>query len=1031
MTTGATGQLGLALPVQGELSGTWGDTVNNGITQYTNIAIAGTLTLTNDGAVTLANTTGDASASNITSTLTGAGTVTAQFAIVKVTGTLTVAKVVTAPSYSKTYTVVNAATGGIVTFKASGQTGVSIAVGETAFVYYNGTDYVKIVGTATAGAAGGSTTQVQYNNGGVLAGITGATTNGTALTLVAPNLGSPASVGTMPAFTLGGTVSGGGNQINNVIIGTSTPLAGSFTTLTATKGSAGLVAYFLSGNAAQSPYISIGRAAEDVRIQIAAATNDLFTGTVAGDYATNSNASIWFGTGGNPITKISSTGLAVTGAISATTAIGTTSGGTGLTSFTSGGVVYASSSSALATGSVLNFDGSNLSLVEANGSGAKSILMQGGATGGDYGIISVANGSTIRGRIVADASSDVFRFDTAGGASTAYTWLIGASYSEGMRLTTTGLGIGTSSPAYKLHISSTAATGAITMFSTGTTTAYNLGQFTNTGGSFYYGLDNSAGTTFTGSTAYASLIGTGNSTNLHLITSNTVRATIDSSGNVGIGTSSPNAPLTFASSTGRKIGFYQATQGYSIGVEASNFKFVTDSSAVFTWANGSTYSTATEYMRLDSSGNLGLGTSSPQAKVHSTGAILSSGALVALSASNIFIDQATSAISRIGLVGANTSTYGTLKISQYSSDGSLGRDAITLDSSGNLGLGVTPSAWDSTYKVLQISSRSSFYGASGETNINNNGYYNGGWKYVTTGGAGIYSLDANSHKFYVAPSGTAGTAISFTQAMTLDASGRLGVGITSPSYKLNTQVAPATAAYDGIDLTDGSYTVVGLYKTGATYSYGMVGAGQSWIYSNRGDLNIMSDTNGGAIKFATGGGTERARIDSSGNLLVGTTSANPTVVGARVIASATIPVISVAISATSNNYLLYNTTAGAYRFFVSDAGQINATSITISAISDQRLKENVRDIDTGLNSIMALKPRRFDWKEGKGQDKKNVAGFIAQEFEDVFPECVSTSIAGEDGIEYKNINHETLIPTLVKAIQELKTEFDAYKASHP
>jgi hypothetical protein len=193
MATGATGQLGLALPVQGELSGTWGDTVNNGITQYTNIAIAATLTLTGDGAVTLANTTGDASASNITSTLTGAGTVTAQFAIVRVTGTLTTAKVVTAPSYSKTYTVVNAATGGIVTFKASGQTGVSVAVGETAFVYFNGTDYVKVVGTATAGAAGGSTTQVQYNNAGVLAGITGATTNGTALTLVAPVLGTPAS----------------------------------------------------------------------------------------------------------------------------------------------------------------------------------------------------------------------------------------------------------------------------------------------------------------------------------------------------------------------------------------------------------------------------------------------------------------------------------------------------------------------------------------------------------------------------------------------------------------------------------------------------------------------------------------------------------------------------------------------------------------------------------------------------------------------------------------------------------------------
>ena len=140
MTTGATGQLGLALPVQGELSGTWGDTVNNGITQYTNLAIAATLTLTNDGAVTLANTTGDASATNITSSLTGAGTVTAQHAIVRVTGTLTTTKVITGPSYSKTYVVINDATGGSVTIKASGQTGVTIAVGDKALVAYNGTD---------------------------------------------------------------------------------------------------------------------------------------------------------------------------------------------------------------------------------------------------------------------------------------------------------------------------------------------------------------------------------------------------------------------------------------------------------------------------------------------------------------------------------------------------------------------------------------------------------------------------------------------------------------------------------------------------------------------------------------------------------------------------------------------------------------------------------------------------------------------------------------------------------------------------
>lgn len=178
MTTGATGQLGLALPVQGELSGTWGDTVNNGITQYTNIAIAATLTLTGDGAVTLANTTGDASASNITATLAGAGTVTAQFAIVQVSGTTTT-KVITGPSYSKTYVIDNASSYAV-TFKASGQTGVSVAAAEKVTVFFNGTDYVKIAGTIANAA--GSNTQIQFNNGGLFGASSSLTWDGTYLT---------------------------------------------------------------------------------------------------------------------------------------------------------------------------------------------------------------------------------------------------------------------------------------------------------------------------------------------------------------------------------------------------------------------------------------------------------------------------------------------------------------------------------------------------------------------------------------------------------------------------------------------------------------------------------------------------------------------------------------------------------------------------------------------------------------------------------------------------------------------------------
>lgn len=229
MATGATGQLGLALPVQGELSGTWGDTVNNGITQYTNLAIAATLTLTGDGAVTLANTTGDATASNITSSLTGAGTVTAQHAIVRVTGTLTTTKIITGPSYSKTYVVINDATGGAVTIRASGQTGVTIAVGDKALVAYNGTDYVRV-----GASAGGSNTQVQFNSGGNLAGSANLTFDGT--TLTANDIIDSSLTANKPVFTNGsknlvstgtlGADQGGTGAtsltLNNVILGNGT-----------------------------------------------------------------------------------------------------------------------------------------------------------------------------------------------------------------------------------------------------------------------------------------------------------------------------------------------------------------------------------------------------------------------------------------------------------------------------------------------------------------------------------------------------------------------------------------------------------------------------------------------------------------------------------------------------------------------------------------------------------------------------------------------------------------------------------------
>jgi hypothetical protein len=225
-----TAQLGLVTPTQGDLTGTWGNVVNNGITEYVNIAVAGTLTLTGDGAVTLANTTGNSSVTNITATLAGAGTVTAQFAVVKISGT-SVDKTVTGPSYSKTYVVDNAG-GNVVTFKAAGQAGVSIIASEKCTVYYNGSDYVKVASSTADGVSTisfGSTglTPNTATSGAVTVAGTLAVANG------GTNLSSGTSGGVL-AYTASGTLaSSAALAANNVVVGGGAGAAPSSTNLLA------------------------------------------------------------------------------------------------------------------------------------------------------------------------------------------------------------------------------------------------------------------------------------------------------------------------------------------------------------------------------------------------------------------------------------------------------------------------------------------------------------------------------------------------------------------------------------------------------------------------------------------------------------------------------------------------------------------------------------------------------------------------------------------------------------------------------
>jgi hypothetical protein len=242
--------------------------------------------------------------------------------------------------------------------------------------------------------------------------------------------------------------------------------------------------------------------------------------------------------------------------------------------------------------------------------------------------------------------------------------------------------------------------------------------------------------------------------------------------------------------------------------------------------------------------------------------------------------------------------------------------------------------------------------------------------------------------------------------MVIDSSGKVGIGMTAPSDR-NLSVYGATNCILSMhNSTSGTTAASGVQLQG-------VGANGYMVNYN----------NGGALAFftaETGNNTqERARIDASGNLLVGTTA--PIGAGASGV---TVADISSAIGQVSIGKT-YSGTTGAMKFYYgsTEVGRIDYSDTTTTYItsSDERLKENVVDAPAG--NIDALQVRSFDWKiDGEHQEY----GFIAQELETVAPYAVSKGETDEDmwGVDYSK-----LVPMLVKEIQDLKAEVAALKGA--
>lgn len=322
MTVNYTTLLALGQPVTGTESGTWGDDVNNAVTSYLDIAIAGTLSLTSAnftaGALTLANTQGTSSATNI-------GNTTAQYMILRVSS-LATNSTITAPSSSKLYLVINADSTYTVTVKASGQTGYTVGVGTRAWVVFNGTDYVlastnditKFTGTLPI--ANGGTNGTATPTAGAVAYGTGTayafTSAGTAGQVLQSNgAGAPtwanASTGSVTSVSAGtgmsfSTITTSGSVAIDTTVVPRFANAGTFTGTQTFSGTSSALAMVLS-DAAEVATVSATAATGTINYDVTTQSVLFYTTNASANWTVN-----FRGSSGTSLNTLMSTGQSVT-----------------------------------------------------------------------------------------------------------------------------------------------------------------------------------------------------------------------------------------------------------------------------------------------------------------------------------------------------------------------------------------------------------------------------------------------------------------------------------------------------------------------------------------------------------------------------------------------------------------------------------------------------------------------------------------------------------------------------------------------
>ncbi len=522
--------------------------------------------------------------------------------------------------------------------------------------------------------------------------------------------------------------------------------------------------------------------------------------------------------------------------------------------------------------------------------------------------------------------------------------------------------------------------------------------------------------------------------------SSVTTGTLTTTGNVGVGTSTPGNKLSVIGDA--RLSLTTTGTSYPLLLENSNTTGVVAAAIAFQ-NNGTTKASIqagvfgndfmtfnvgsnTERVRIDASGNVGIGTSSPGSKFAVGNATDQVQAGISGAVSIIYLGTPNTSSGGQSTLSYNRAN-GTTSIGSSSAGVSLG-SAINVDSNGNVGIGTSSPGAKLDVTVAGANLAQQLVGTSGV------------FSRIGTASSSFYTIhNGTTDTFlYTAEASALRFGTNSTERMRIDSSGNLGIGTSSPvpvarvSFGNSAATTPAIwAAYFGTNSA----------LAAAPPNFGI---SLGWNYSGgNGENNLVYGTGiGGAsgLVFASSSGTvvtERARIDSSGNLLVGTTSNTIAGPGPGQLAclSTTAGKFALSLGNTAgssayglginsqtgeNVYFYYQ---GAYKGAISTS----AGGTTYSTSSDYRLKNTIEPMTGALDKVALLKPCTYKWIA----DGSDGQGFIAHELAEVEPGCVSgekDAVDAEGKPKYQGIDTSFLVATLAAAIQELKAIVDAQGA---